>query len=209
MRPYGLLSRKENGIVLVSSLLLLLVVTIMSLAMFRSFGLQERIAGNMREKQRALQAANSAQLYAEWWLATQSPAPNAVGNQIASSATLACTTTADAAAVGGQICSNSLINSGVTVTNVPWNSPILGANLGIGYTPPGMNIYGSAVVNTFVNDAYTAQPGFYIFDMGLTPDGRGEVYQVDAYSYGLTQNTFAVVESTVLIKCIVCNPGGL
>ena len=36
--------------------------------MFRSFGMQEKIAGNMREKQRALQAAVSAEQYAEWWL---------------------------------------------------------------------------------------------------------------------------------------------
>ena len=46
--------RKEGGIVLISSLLLLLIVTVMALSMFRSFGVQEKIAGNMREKQRAL-----------------------------------------------------------------------------------------------------------------------------------------------------------
>ena len=54
--------------VLVSSLLLLIVVTIIALSMFRSFGIQEKIAGNMREKQRALQAAVSAEVYAEVWL---------------------------------------------------------------------------------------------------------------------------------------------
>ncbi len=32
--------------------LLLVVVTIIALSMFRSFGIQEKIAGNMREKQR-------------------------------------------------------------------------------------------------------------------------------------------------------------
>ena len=36
--------------------------------MFRSFGTQEKIAGNLREKERALHAAESAQQYGEWWL---------------------------------------------------------------------------------------------------------------------------------------------
>ena len=62
----------QRGVVLVSSLLLLLVVTIMALSMFRSFGIQEKVAGNMREKQRALQAAESAQEFAEQWLIANS-----------------------------------------------------------------------------------------------------------------------------------------
>ena len=65
--------------VLISSLLLLIVVTIIALSMFRSFGIQEKIAGNTREKQRALPAAVSAQQFAEWWLsnngATSAPVP--------------------------------------------------------------------------------------------------------------------------------------
>ena len=35
----------ERGFVMVSSLLLLLVVTIIAVGMFRSFGIQEKIAG--------------------------------------------------------------------------------------------------------------------------------------------------------------------
>jgi len=38
------------GVALISSLLLLLIITILALSMFRSFGTQERIAGNLREK---------------------------------------------------------------------------------------------------------------------------------------------------------------
>ena len=48
---------RQHGIVLIASLLLLLVITILALAMFRSMGLGEKIAGNVREKQRALHAA--------------------------------------------------------------------------------------------------------------------------------------------------------
>jgi type IV pilus assembly protein PilX len=55
--------------VLVTALLMLVVVTLLAVSMFRSFGLDEKIAGNVREKQRALSAAETAEEYAEWWLA--------------------------------------------------------------------------------------------------------------------------------------------
>ena len=64
MRP------RQRGIVLISSLLLLLVITILALAMFRSMGLSEKISGNVREKERALHAAVVAEQYAEWWLSS-------------------------------------------------------------------------------------------------------------------------------------------
>ena len=80
----------QHGVVLVTSLLLLLVVTIMALSMFRSFGIQEKIAGNVREKQRAVQAAVSAQQYAEWWLGAKSNAPVAVSAYAAASADVSC-----------------------------------------------------------------------------------------------------------------------
>ena len=67
----------QYGMVLITTLLLLLVVTILALAMFRGIGLEGRIAGNVLDKQRAVQAADSAQQYAEQWLlANVSSTPN-------------------------------------------------------------------------------------------------------------------------------------
>jgi len=129
----------QRGVVLVTSLLLLLVVTIMALAMFRGFGIQERVAGNMREKQRALQAAVSAQTYAEQWL-------------IANAGTLpptVCSTVMNAIAQQGQICSNQLWVSlpvGVTVTTLPWQ--IGGNNVGVTYVPPGMNVAAASAASS-------------------------------------------------------------
>src|ERR1700719_4629228 len=60
---------QQRGMVWVTALLLLVVVTLLAVGMFRSFGLDEKIAGNVREKQRALSAAEMAEEYAEWWLA--------------------------------------------------------------------------------------------------------------------------------------------
>lgn len=191
----------QTGIVLVSSLLLLLVVTIMALSIFRSFGIQEKIAGNTREKQRALQGAMSAQQFAESWLVTSSNAPTAVNAGIAVSADIVCSALVDANLGAGQLCSNTPASLGITVTSVPWA-------VGVMYTPPGMNYTGN-ITNAAVTDVYYNRPGFYITDMGPLASANGEVYKVDAYSFGTSANTAAVVESTFAITCIVCNPGGL
>ena len=61
--------------VLVTALLMLIVVTILAVAMFRSFGLDEKIAGNLREKQRALNAAETAEQFAEYWLTGAAAVP--------------------------------------------------------------------------------------------------------------------------------------
>jgi len=189
---------KQHGVVLISSLLLLLVVTIMALSMFRSFGMQERIAGNVREKQRALQNANSAQQYAEWWLANQSGAIYAVSQGSASYADSTCNSTAIDANTG-----TPLICSPVTglraisgTTAALW--PVSAGTLGAAYTPPGMTA-----------SLYAVRPHFYITDVGALASGRGEAYQVDAYGYGQTNTAIAVVESTVAVVCLVCNVGGL
>jgi type IV pilus assembly protein PilX len=188
----------QTGIVLVSSLLLLLVVTIMALSIFRSFGIQEKIAGNTREKQRALQGAMSAQQFAESWLVTSSNAPNAVNAGAAVSADVPCSIVVDANTGGGQICSNTLASLGIQVATPPWS-------VAVKYTPPGMNV--GSVTNLNVTDIYYDRPRFYITDMGPLASANGEVYKVDAYSYGTSANTVAVVESTFAVTCIVCPIG--
>jgi type IV pilus assembly protein PilX len=179
----------QRGIVLVSSLLLLLVVTIIALSMFRSFGIQEKIAGNTREKQRALQAAMTAQQYAEWWLS----------NNGATSAPVACTAPRLNANLNqGQICSNKLPTVVADVTQVPWGGTA--AKIGVTYTPTNM-LVNATPTNNVVNPTYYDNPTFYISDMGASfdPNIPGEIYQVDAAGYGGNANTVAVVESTYAV----------
>jgi type IV pilus assembly protein PilX len=180
-------------------MLLLLVVTIMALSMFRSFGIQERIAGNMREKQRALQAAVSAQTYAEQWLI----------NNAATSAPVACAPPVlNANLLQGQICSNQLWLNVVSVTTLPWQ---IGGNVGVTYTPPGMNVAAAGAGLTGYNISYVNAPTFYISDAGPSADPNvpGEVYVVDAAGYGGNSNTAAVVESTYAVYSSSNNRGGL
>jgi type IV pilus assembly protein PilX len=201
----------QSGMVLASAMLLLLVVTIMAMSMFRSFGMQEKIAGNMREKQRALQVAMSTQEYAEWWLITQSNAQRAISMGVAADAAIVCPTSLQDANQGqGQICLNSLLSITGLSSLTTWpNLAFAGtSNAGVAYTPPGFN-YTGVDSNTTIPDIYAARPRFYIADLGALPTGRGEIYQIDAYSFGESTTAAAVVESTVSITCQVCNIGSL
>jgi type IV pilus assembly protein PilX len=185
---------RERGMALISSLLLLLVVTILAVAMFRGFSIEGKIAGNVREKQRALHAAESAQQYAEWWL-TQ--------GTNAQSATTTCAAKLDAMQGDGQICSNTLVSTlgATSVTSVvPW--PVSTTYLPASMADPDLD-------NTPGQGSYWARPSFYIADLGLGKDG-GEVYQIDALGYGATASTVAVVESTFSVQlgvpCYSCGP---
>jgi type IV pilus assembly protein PilX len=190
---------------LVSSILLLLIITILVVSMFRSFTIQEKIAGNVREKERALHAAESAEQYSEWWV-TQ-------GNNALTGAVTCGAPQLNANAGEGQICSNTLSNQGaqpnlgLNVTQVPWTIAGPGGGpVGVTFLPAGMTIGAGGTSN---NPLYFATPVFYIADVGVAADGQGEAYQIDAVGYGGSANAVAVVESTYEVAKGVSNLGGL
>lgn len=195
--------RRQRGIALITALLLLLVITILGLSMFRSFPTQEKIAGNLREKERALHAAQSVQQFAEWWL---------INN--VSAAEVVCTAQAvpvnanqDAGSI--PICSNQLYlllglaSPGAVGNNVPWGQ----GQIGVRYVPNGMTVTGNPTITP--NDTpYAGIPMFYIADLGRAGDAQGEAYQIDAYAYGGSTSTVAVVESVYEVQQGVVNRTG-
>lgn len=194
----------QRGIVLIASLLLLLVITILALTMFRSMGLAEKIAGNVREKQRALHAAVVAEQYAEWWLSTPG---------ISSQAPSQCSTTASANTSISSllVCNNALNNPAA----LPWTAVGAGAaRVGFTYYP---NATGATATNMLVAsptsgsyaNSYYATPAFYVQYLGPAADGGGNVYKIDAVGYGGNAISVAVVESTYEIGSGVTNLGGL
>lgn len=183
----------QQGMALISAMLLLLVVTIMAISMFRSYGMQEKIAGNVREKQRAFSAAVSAQQYAEWYLLYGNPPSpgQCTGSVLASP---------------GQICTNQLNTAGPNGTGdytiLPWNNGVrltpFTAGNGNGVTNTVSNLPTTTGSGVLKQDSYYKTPSFYITDLGAAAGG-GELYQIDAVGYGGTPNAVAVVESTYLI----------
>lgn len=193
------LLRNARGMVLITTLLLLVVVTLLALAMFRGVGLETRVAGNVMDKQRALQAATSTEDYAEQWL---------VGNASANSMT-ACSAAIFTAAVTPTICSNTLAAStdAASASTVPWN--IGGSPVGYDYDPivSGNSLF---PVNTAGGQGnYYQAPTVYIAELGTDATYANAVdYQVDAWSYGGATGTAAVVEATYQIRFTATGGGG-
>lgn len=164
---------RQQGMVLVSSLLLLLVVTILAVSMFRSFGLDEKIAGNTRDKQLATQAAQSAEQYAENWLQQNISLSAAANSGFANPIT---TVTCAAPVINytvGQVCANPLVNPGT----LPWAA-------GVRYPPPTLSVTGSQTM--------ISPPVFYIY--AVQTAAPPYIYQIDAVGYGSSPNTVALVE---------------
>ena len=182
--------RQQRGVVLITAMLLLIVVTIMALSMFRGYGIQERIAGNTRDKQRALAAAISAQQYAEFQLASgTAPLPGVCPAGFLPNGMQVCLPPAAPATLPN-------------FASWPWTSGVTYAM----FTTNAINGVSNVTSATGTHDtatnsaSYVQAPVFNIIDLGPnkgTP--AGEVYQVDAVGFGGTTNTVAVVESTFVI----------
>ena len=171
----------QRGFALITGLLLLVVLTLIAVTMFRSFGTEEQIAGNTREKQRAVNAAVSAEQWAEWWL-DSGTAPGSAD----------CTV----GVVGsspGEVCNTALPD----FTQIPWST-------GVTFTQFNQTLAGQSGPQF----NYFASPAFYVTYMGNNPGLGGDVYQIDAYGYGANASTVAVVESTYVVSkgppCLSC-----
>ena len=172
-------SLRQHGMALISGLLLLLVITIIGVSMFRSFGIQAKIAGNTREKQRALHAAEAAQAYAEWWVSAPGGGNATLGD--ACKAVVTVTKPTDVT-----VCNSAITAS--TLTAGPWTSG--GNDVGFKYKPDDMPLTGAG--------SYSSYPMFYIaYVSNANVNGTQLLnYRIDAMGEGGASNTVSVVEST-------------
>jgi len=180
---------RQRGFVLIAGLLFLLVSTLLGIAMLRSFGLQERIAGNTRDKLRAFTAAQSALQHGEWWLAQGTAGTGA-----------ACTgVTLASDANGMRACDAELANA---ADPQAWEART-------DYLPPQLSVDAAGGMAADGDLNYHAMPGLYINYLGFTPDGSGQLYRVNAFGYGGKSNTTVVVQSTYQLSSGVKDLGGL
>ncbi len=188
MRRAGIARRparaRSRGVILVVGLLFLLAITLLSLAMVRGVGLQEKTAGNTRDKERSFEAAQSALAFGEWWVASSGhgtfsvncATPNRPINSIV-------------------ICSNPL----ATPADAPWPAWTT-------YKPStDMNVAAGGGVGANGDVNYQAAPGLYISYIGQTPDSTGVLYRVTAFSGGGAYETLSVVQSTYKLETTIKN----
>jgi type IV pilus assembly protein PilX len=186
----------QRGMALITAMLLLIVVTIMALSMFRSYGVEERLAGNTRDKQRAINAAVSAQQFAESLLAS-------------GTAPLSGNCNAGVLPVGTEVCTN---NPAPNFTTLPWTTGVIYSQFTSNVINGVQNVVslpgasGTPDIPGVQSASYFQAPIYYITDLGPNKGNpAGEVYQVDALGYGGTSNTVAVVESTFVIGTNTAN----
>jgi type IV pilus assembly protein PilX len=186
--------RRERGVALIAALLILIVITILGMAMFRSYGLQQRIGGNTREKSRAFNAALASQDFAEWYLTSN--------NGANSTANTTCSGTNPASVTTVMVCSNPI----PTTVAQPdtW-----GAAFTYTPTPPAGSPQFSTTSGT--QGSYAQLPQFYISYLGAAGTGTAYVaplgqnrtlFQVDAAGWAGTTQTVAVVESAYTVSSI-------
>ena len=177
----------QRGFALVTALLFLLIITGLSVSMYRSFDAQGQIAGNTMEKQRAQQAAESALRYGEW-LVQQS-------ELLVSDS---CTSVIDANTGTPVVCSQPLL----APETLPWSGRM-------DYTPPSMTVApGGGLVSSSGGIAgdinYIARPSVYIAEAGKALDG-GRLYRLTAAGYGGSPSSASVVQSTYsLAGGVIC-----
>lgn len=178
--------RRQRGFILVMGMMFMLMCTLLGLAMFRSFGLQERIAGNTRDKQRAFEAAQTTLQYAEWWLRSGADTTPVACSGVADGNTLAAM----------RVCDSALANA----AQLPWPARIE-------YQPPAMAVQDGGGVGAGGDILYRGKPGVQMQYLGLTPEGTGFLYRVSAYAYGGNADTAAVVQSTYKLTSAVRDLG--
>lgn len=158
---------KQKGFVLVASLIFLVLMTLLGVAMFKGYTLDQLMGGNLREKNRSFDAAQAALHSAEYWLAQPGNAATAV------------TPTCTGIVTTTRICGNALTN----VTTIPWT-------VGTSYAPGSM----ISVSSSGGQGTYAASPSFYIQSLGL--DGSGaSLFLITAAAQGGNANAASVVQS--------------
>jgi Tfp pilus assembly protein PilX len=197
----------QRGVALITAILLLVVMTLLALSMFHSFGIQELVAGNVREKQRAVQGAQSAEQYAEIWLTYPG---NVLSNSVDCSATSVGLVAYSATSVP-YICMKPVasIADALSASTVPWK--VGGAEVGFVFFPGatsgvesgGTNTGDMTVSTSAVLNSYYQPPRFYIGLVSYT--ATQALYRIDAWSYAATTSTPAVVESNYVVTCTTCS----
>jgi type IV pilus assembly protein PilX len=170
-------SARQSGFVLIAALAILLMLTMLSVSMFRGLGLEERITGNTREKQHAFFAAQSALQWGEQWLQSNA------GQGTACSMTGATTT--------AQICTQATTPSLQTLATTNWS-----CTFGSTYAPPALTPQTPCSGTASPTGVVYRDPQFAITFLGADPGSPGSnLYQVTSLAFGGNSNAMAVVQS--------------
>ena len=163
------LMRSQRGISLLMSLLLLLVMSVATVGAIQSGSLQERIAGNIRDRTTAFNAAESALRDAEAYMVAEPNLPPFDGS------------------VSGHYRMNTFPS--LVVSRVPANTQLDGSNPAIWADPAGLTYlktngieYGNKTIVAPLPEV-TTQPRF-VLEMMTPESNRAITYRITAVGVG-------------------------
>lgn len=174
---------KQNGFILIVSLIFLVIMTMLGIAMFSGFTMDEMMSGNHREKNRSRDAAQSALIYAGFWLVqpgnSYAPGQSNIG------------VTCSGPYTAPLVCSNALASP----STLPWGTAV-------SYTPSGMTVNAAGGQGT-----YAASPNFYIQYLGNT-NSTSAMYLVTSTAQGGNANAAAVLQAVYQVTATATDISG-
>lgn len=174
--------QQQKGFVLFVVMIFLIVMSLLGVSMYSGFIKDQKMAGNMREKQRAIEAAQANLDMVENWLQTTNLYEG--GWRLA----VACNSSTQVASATPVICSNALDNP----TTLPWASAQT-------FTPPSTTM---AVAAGGGANTYTSNPQYYVQEMDHTDNTAW--YKVTATAQGGNATAATVIETIYEVKCLSC-----
>lgn len=183
-----------HGFVLIAALAVLVMLTLLALAMFHGLGIEEKIAGNVREKTHAFYAAQSALQYAESSLAAVATLP----------VPIPCSQTVPATTL--VVCQKGTDLSQQQLATTIWNQ-----SFGTTFIPPNLLVNNQPLAQMLPNQ-YANYPQYAITYIGTDPgNSTSSLYQVTAQGFGGNSDTVAVVQSIYAltlsssnVTCVSC-----
>jgi len=167
---------RQNGVVLIVALIIVLLTGVLSLAAIRGSGLQEAMAGNMRNHNLAFQAAESALREGENFVNNTNPLPGFSG-------------------ANGRYAERAPQNSVLLFTTANWADPnmvvIPALSFKAAITQPSYVI--EAIVSDTNKEKLLAGHGTDV----NSPDLGADYYRVTARGVGLTNDSVVILQSNV------------
>ncbi|RFO98894.1 hypothetical protein DIC66_03215 [Rhodoferax lacus] len=167
---------KQKGFVLFAVMIFLIIMSMLGISMFGGFIKDQKISGNLNEKQRAIEASQAGLDAVQFWMLQPGNIFSGVWNT-----GINCTSTTQTGA-SAVVCSNALASP----ATLPWSS----SNT---FQPPNMTVIAGGGANS-----YASQVNYHIQFMGptpISPTAPKAYYKVTSTAQGGNATAAAVVET--------------
>ncbi|MHB1543711.1 MAG: pilus assembly PilX family protein [Gammaproteobacteria bacterium] len=200
MRPrFHPIPHKPQGFALVTALVFLVVLTVLGVTLMEGVTLEQRMAHNLREKERAIAAASDAVNGTGAWLSNLSviPIPSVTAAAIDGPFSIYAST--DPTASSANFASNAFWSSGLSSIynqTYPFDEPSVTTG---GLTFDGSQLLYASEPQIFLVELPTAPlPGDNLAAMGATygVNSVPRTFQITAWATGGSANAVAVVQET-------------